>query len=169
MQHILGIDPGLRETGWGVIGYHANDNVLHYVASGSITTKTNQEMVVRLRTLFHGVQRLMHDYAPVSVAIEEMFVNRSPVSTVKLSHARAAVMLAAGEPGVDVIELHNRQIKKSIVGVGNAEKAQMLAMVKFLLPRMETRNEHAVDALATAICARHLSQNSWADTRASSG
>jgi len=152
---ILGLDPGLRHTGWGIID--AVDNRLQFVAEGVIEPKANLEMAERLRLLFVGVQDLIAAYTPGECAIEDTFVNKNPVSTLKLGHARAAAMLAAAVALMPVAEYKPNLVKKSVVGAGHAEKAQISAMVKILLPGSCGSNQaDAADALAVAITHAHL-------------
>src|SRR5258708_4777439 len=124
---ILGLDPGLRHTGWGVID--AIDNRLQYVADGVVQPDPAASLAERLRHLFIGVQELIAAYAPHECAIEETFVNQNPVSTLKLGHARAAAMLAPAMAGILVAEYKPNLVKKSVVGAGHAEKQQIAAMV----------------------------------------
>jgi crossover junction endodeoxyribonuclease RuvC len=151
---ILGLDPGLRHTGWGIID--AEDNRLQFVAEGVIAPNTNLEMAERLRLLFVGVQDLIAAYTPVECAIEDTFVNQNPISTLKLGHARAAAMLAAAVAALPVAEYKPNLVKKSIVGAGHAEKAQISAMVKILLPGACGDVADAADALAVAVTHAHL-------------
>ena len=151
---ILGLDPGLRHTGWGVI--EALDNRLSFVADGAIAPDPDAPLAERLRTLFTEVQALIARYSPHECAIEETFVNQNPTSTLKLGHARAAAMLAPAMAGIAVAEYKPNLIKKSVVGAGHAEKQQIAAMVKILLPGCIASSADAADALAVAICHAHL-------------
>ena len=149
---ILGLDPGLRHTGWGIID--ACDNRLSFVAGGVISPDPDLELAVRLTTLFIGVQELVTTYRPQECAIEETFVNQNPVSTLKLGHARAAAMLAPAAAGVTVAEYKPNLVKKSVVGVGHAGKEQVAAMMNVLLPGSNAKAD-AADALAVAVCHAH--------------
>ncbi len=150
---ILGIDPGLSATGWGVIMVHDRKSLEKFVASGRITTSANEEYAVRLQRIFREMLLVIDRYAPSLVAIEEVFVNRNPTSTLKLCHGRAAAMVAAAHREIPVKEFHNRTIKNTIVGKGNADKHQMQTMIGYLLPNIDTTNEHEIDAICAALCA----------------
>jgi crossover junction endodeoxyribonuclease RuvC len=164
---ILGLDPGLRHTGWGIID--AVDNRLQFVAEGVIEPKTNLEMAERLRLLFVGVQDLIAAYGPGECAIEDTFVNQNPISTLKLGHARAAAMLAAAVATLPVAEYKPNLVKKSVVGAGHAEKAQISAMVKILLPGACGAVADAADALAVAITHAHLRVTALRQAAATTG
>ena len=151
---ILGVDPGLRHTGWGIID--ACDNRLQFVAAGALSPAPGAAMSERLRLLFVGVQELIATYAPLECAIEDTFVNQNPTSTLKLGHARAAAMLAPAMAGLTVSEYKPNLIKKAVVGSGHAEKGQIAAMIGMLLPGVRASSSDAADALAVAICHAHL-------------
>jgi crossover junction endodeoxyribonuclease RuvC len=151
---ILGVDPGLRHTGWGIVD--ATDNRLQFVAEGVIDPDPTLALSERLRLLFEGVRDLIGVYNPVECAIEETFVNQNPVSTLKLGHARAAGMLAAAMAGLPVAEYKPNLVKKSVVGAGHADKTQISAMVRILLPGACGAKADAADALAVAITHAHL-------------
>jgi len=151
---ILGLDPGLRHTGWGIID--ACDNRLQFVAAGALSPDPHAAMSERLRLLFVGVQELVAAYAPRECAIEDTFVNQNPISALKLGHARAAAMLAPAMAGLAVSEYKPNLVKKSVVGTGHAEKGQIAAMIKVLLPSARATSADAADALAVAICHAHL-------------
>lgn len=153
MIRILGIDPGLRFTGWGVID--SNGNSLKYVACGVIASDSKSPIALRILTLNQGLNDVIKSYRPDEVAIEETFVNKNPTTSLKLGHARGALMLTASISGFTPYEYAATLVKKSIVGVGRAEKGQVVMMVKQLLPTAEVTSEDAADALAVAIC--HLS------------
>ena len=150
---IMGLDPGLRRTGWGVIDAAANR--LRYVASGAVTADPKREMADRLNLLFDGIARLIETWAPDAAAIEEIFVNRNPGSTLRLGQARGVVMLAPARAGIAVHEYAANAVKKSVVGVGHADKTQVQAMVGMLLPAAGPQSADAADALAVAICHAH--------------
>ncbi len=150
---IIGLDPGLRRTGWGVIDSAANR--LRYVASGAVTADPKREMADRLNLLFDGIARLIETWAPDAAAIEEIFVNRNPGSTLRLGQARGVVMLAPARAGIAVHEYAANAVKKSVVGVGHADKTQVQAMVGMLLPAAGPQSADAADALAVAICHAH--------------
>lgn len=154
---ILGLDPGLRRLGWGVID--AEGARLSWVAHGVITPEHDQDLAVRLLNLFEGLSTVVAQWRPDEAAIEETFVNMNPVSTLKLGHARAAAMLAPAKAGLSVAEYAALDIKKSVVGAGRADKDQILFMVKRLLP-LAAKAEggltaDAADALACAITHAH--------------
>ena len=158
---ILGLDPGLRRTGWGVID--SADNRLRYVASGAVTADPKRDLACRLMQLHDGVVRLIELWTPDAAAIEEIFVNRNPGSTLRLGQARGAVMLAPARAGIAVHEYAANAVKKSVVGAGHADKAQVQAMVGMLLPAAGPQSADAADALAVAICHIHhaATQASW--------
>ena len=158
---ILGLDPGLRRTGWGVID--SADNRLRYVASGTVTADPKRDLADRLMQLHEGVARLIELWTPDAAAIEEIFVNRNPGSTLRLGQARGAVMLAPARAGIAVHEYAANTVKKSVVGVGHADKAQVQAMVGMLLPAAGPQSADAADALAVAICHVHhaATRASW--------
>jgi crossover junction endodeoxyribonuclease RuvC len=154
---ILGLDPGLRCLGWGVIDCQGSH--LSWVEHGTCEPPQDAPMSQRLLFLFNGVREVLRLYAPDEAAIEETFVNMNPASTLKLGHARAAAMLAPAEAGVDVAEYAALDIKKSVVGAGRAQKDQVLYMVKRLLPASGLASQglksDAADALACAITHAH--------------
>jgi crossover junction endodeoxyribonuclease RuvC len=147
---ILGIDPGLRRTGWGVLD---SDGVrLIYVASGVITSAADDDLAYRLRALFEGVMGVIASFDPAEAAVEETFVNDNPRSTLKLGQARGVALLAPAMRGMKVAEYTPNQIKKTVVGAGHADKNQVQAMIGFLLPKAKFESADEADALAIAIC-----------------
>jgi crossover junction endodeoxyribonuclease RuvC len=147
---IIGIDPGLRRTGWGVV---ESDGVrLGYVASGLITSDGDDELAYRLRQLFEGLLGVIASMKPDEAAVEETFVNKDPRSTLKLGQARGIALLAPASRGLKVAEYTPNQIKKTVTGAGHAEKQQIQAMVGFLLPKAKFDSADEADALAIAIC-----------------
>ncbi len=152
-MRILGLDPGLRHTGWGVIDVLGNH--LNYVADGVVEPDPALSLAERLKILFVEVQGLVAAYAPDECAIEDSFVNKNPVSTLKLGHARAAAMLAPAVAGIAVAEYKPNLVKKSVVGVGHADKTQVAAMMRVLLPGSKAGSSDAADALAVAVCHAH--------------
>ncbi len=150
---ILGIDPGLRHTGWGVI--EADGNRLTFIADGVVQPDPTLSLAERLKALFLEVQGIVAAYAPHECAIEESFVNKNPVSTLKLGHARAAAMLAPAAAGIYVAEYKPNLVKKSVVGAGHADKIQVMAMMRVLLPGSKSGSKDAADALAVAVCHAH--------------
>lgn len=150
---ILGLDPGLGTTGWGLI--RAEGNRLSHVANGKLVTDTAAPLPQRLVHLDAMLVALIADHAPDAAAVEEVFVNANPQSTLKLGQARGVALCAAARSGIVVGEYAARLIKKAVVGVGNAEKAQVHAMVARLLPGVKIAGADAADALAVAICHAH--------------
>jgi len=152
---ILGLDPGLGTTGWGLID--ARGNRLAHVANGQIRTDAAMALPARLVALDAALARMIAAHGPDEAAVEEVFVNANPQSTLKLGQARGVVLLAAARAGLPVGEYAARLVKKSVVGVGNAGKDQVHAMVSRLLPGAAIAGPDAADALAVAITHAHLS------------
>jgi len=147
---ILGLDPGLRRTGWGII---ESDGVrLSYVASGVITSDGGDALAYRLAELYQGLVGVIAAHRPMEAAVEETFVNDNPRSTLKLGQARGMALLAPAMKGLPVAEYPPNLIKKTVVGAGHAEKRQIAAMIGFLLPRARFDSADEADALAIAIC-----------------
>jgi crossover junction endodeoxyribonuclease RuvC len=153
MTRIIGIDPGLRNTGWGVI--EAEGSRLIYVADGSVHSDAEAPLATRLLQIHEQLLAVLKEFAPDEAAIEETFVNTDARATLKLGQARGAVMLAPAIMKISVAEYAPNQIKKSVVGAGHAEKAQVKHMVKVLLPRAVMKSADSTDALAIAICHAH--------------
>jgi crossover junction endodeoxyribonuclease RuvC len=151
-MRIIGIDPGLQRTGWGVID--AEGSRLRHIAHGVIATSPGDDTAARLASIFDGLSQMIGMWRPIEAAVEETFVNRNPASSLKLGQARGAALLAPAKAGLGVAEYPATLVKKSIVGAGHAEKAQMQAMIKVLLPGVEASSD-AADALAVAICHAH--------------
>ena len=147
---ILGIDPGLRATGWGLIETHGSR--LSFLACGSIKTDAAEALAGRLAAIHASLAALVERDAPQEAAVEETFVNRDPQSTLKLGQARGAALAALALAGLPVAEYAANLIKKTVVGVGHAEKHQVAMMVKRLLPTANALTPDAADALAVAIC-----------------
>lgn len=152
-MRLLGLDPGLNRTGWGVIESVANR--LIYVADGVIESDATDTLADRLAVLHAGVVRVIAEHKPEEAAVEETFVNVNGQSTLKLGHARGVVLLAPAQAGLPVAEYAARLVKKSIVGTGRAEKNQIGHMVRCLLPGARIAGADAADALAVAICHAH--------------
>ncbi len=150
---ILGLDPGLGTTGWGLI--RAEGNRLSHLANGRLKTDSAAALPRRLAHLDAMLGALIVDHAPQAAAVEEVFVNANPQSTLKLGQARGVVLCAAARAGLEVGEYAARLVKKAVVGVGGAEKAQVHAMVARLLPGIKIDGADAGDALAVAICHAH--------------
>ncbi len=154
MTIILGIDPGLGTTGWGVIRYQGNR--LSHIANGQIRTNSKAPLPSRLLELDTAVAAIVTDYRPDAAAIEEIYVNKNPQTTLKLVQARGGLLLSLARAGLGVGEYAPRLIKKAIVGTGAAEKVQIDAMVQRLLPGVQIAGPDAADALAVAITHAHL-------------
>lgn len=152
---ILGLDPSLSSTGWGVIVLQGAR--ISHVANGQIKTDAGAPMAQRLATLQAGLAAVIAEHAPDHAAAEEIFVNKNPQSTLKLAQARGAVLAACGAAGLNVNEHAARLVKKAVTGTGAAEKAQVAVMVKVLLPGVAIAGSDAADALAVAIADAHLS------------
>lgn len=150
---ILGIDPGLRKTGWGLIAAHGTK--LSYIASGLVQSDGDLDLALRLRQLHDGLTEVVRAYEPDEVSVEETFVNKDAQATLKLGHARAMALLVPALAGLPVAEYGANQVKKTVVGVGHAEKAQVTAMVRVLLPKADPKSADAADALAIAIAHAH--------------
>ncbi len=150
---ILGLDPGLGTTGWGVI--LADGNRLSHIANGQIKTDPKAKLAERLLVLDRHLADLLLEHAPQGAAVEEVFVNANPQSTLKLGQARGICLLACAKGGVDVGEYAARLVKKAVVGVGNADKQQVHDMVARLLPGVRIAGSDAADALAVAITHAH--------------
>ena len=151
-MRLIGLDLGLRHTGWGVI--EASGNRLSHVADGVVHARVNLSLAERLGEIFRQLNDVLDRYAPEAAAVEETFVNKNPSSTLRLGMARGVVLLAPAERGLPVFEYSTNLVKKSIVGVGHADKAQVQMMVRKLLPGTQA-DEDASDALAVAICHAH--------------
>ena len=151
---VLGLDPGLQATGWGVIVVEGNR--LHHIANGTVRSRAADPLADRLMQLYDALAAVIAEHAPHSAAVEETFVNSNPQSTLKLGQARGVVMLVAAKAGLPVAEYAARFVKKAIVGVGAADKAQVAAMVARLLPGCGPLAPDAADALAVAITHAHM-------------
>ena len=153
-MRIIGIDPGLQRTGWGVLD--ARDNRLSFVAEGTLTTNAKAPLSQRLVELFDALDQVISDWEPGEAAVEETFVNKNPTSTLKLGQARAVALLVPAKRGLDVGEYPPNLVKKTVVGAGHAAKEQVQMMVKTLLPGSGNAGADAADALAVAICHAHF-------------
>lgn len=156
---IIGVDPGLNTTGWGII--EQRGSALSFIACGTITSKVSDSLAERLSVLAKGLRAVLAEHQPTGAAIEETFVNVSGSSTLKLGQARGALLLTLADAGLPVGEYAPTLIKKAVVGVGRAEKAQVTTMVQILLPAaresLAKQKADASDALAVAICHAHHS------------
>jgi crossover junction endodeoxyribonuclease RuvC len=153
MVRLMGIDPGLRFTGWGVIA--VDGNRLCHVADGVIATDGGQAVPARLRAIHDGLVALFAAWAPDEAAVEETYVNRNGAATLKLGYARGVALLAPALAGIPVMEYPALTVKQSVVGTGGASKEQVGMMVRRLLPGALLRRADAADALAVAICHAH--------------
>ena len=150
---IIGIDPGLRRTGWGVI--ETLGNSLVFIACGTVASDERADLASRLCQLHEGISAVIHAHRPHEAAVEATFVNKDPVSTLKLGQARGIAMLVPAQAGLPVAEYAPNAVKKSVIGVGHADKVQIQMMVKVLLPKADFKGADAADALAIAICHAH--------------
>ena len=150
---ILGLDPSLSSTGWGLI--RAEGNRLAHVANGQLRTDARESLSRRLAHLASQLEALLADHRPEAAAAEEIFVNKNPQSTLKLAQARGAVLMVAARAGLEVGEYAPSLIKKAVVGTGAADKAQIRFMVQRLLPGATIAGPDAADALAVAITHAH--------------
>ena len=155
---IIGLDPGLACTGWGVIA--AEGNRLSHVANGQVRTEAREPLPARLVRLDAALGEVLGEHGPQAAAVEEVFLNDNPQSSLKLGQARGVVLLAAARRGIPIGEYAPRLVKKAVVGVGAADKSQVHAMVQRLLPGVRIAGADAADALAVAIThAHHLASN----------
>ncbi|MGI4746509.1 MAG: crossover junction endodeoxyribonuclease RuvC [Janthinobacterium lividum] len=157
MTRLLGIDPGLRFMGWGIL--EIDGNRLRHIADGVIATDGDQPVPQRLKTLHDGLVQLFEAYRPEEAAVEETYVNRSGSSTLKLGYARGVALLAPALAGIAVSEYGAMEVKRAVVGTGAATKDQVEMMVRRLLPGATIRRADAADALAVAICHAHHRQS----------
>jgi crossover junction endodeoxyribonuclease RuvC len=154
---IIGIDPGLRRTGWGVI--EVEGNRLVFVGCGSIEPGEGLPLASRLLAIHEGLGAVLGDFRPAEAAVEQTFVNKDGVATLKLGQARGVAMLAPAKFGIEVAEYAPNQVKKTVVGAGHADKNQVSVMLKILLPKAEPSSPDAADALAVAITHAHHRQS----------
>ncbi|MGB0749187.1 MAG: crossover junction endodeoxyribonuclease RuvC [Magnetospiraceae bacterium] len=152
-MRLLGLDPGLRQTGWGILD--TDGNRLKHVADGAVTTDPKLDLARRLVTLHDELLKVIDQYRPGEAAIEETFVNKNPTTTLRLGQARGVVVLVPARVGLPVFEYSANKIKKSVVGGGHAAKEQVQMMVRMLLPGCDLKTPDAADALAVAICHAH--------------
>ncbi len=150
-MYVLGLDPGLRKTGWGIISLGSGGLIKH-VANGIIKPPTTKSLGERLAFLHEQINALIAEYKPHTAAVEETFVNKNPKSTLLLGQARGVVLMTVAHNHVHLEEYSANKVKKTVVGAGHAGKEQMLAMINILLPHAPIEGEDAADALAIAIC-----------------
>ena len=162
LARLLGIDPGLRFTGWGLV--ESDGNRLRHVADGVIATDSATSVPERLRFLHDALAALLAEWRPDEAAVEETYVNRNGTATLKLGYARGIALLAPALAGIPVAEYGAKSVKLAVVGTGGASKEQVQMMVRRLLPGAAIRRADAADALAVAICHAHnrASERRWA-------
>jgi crossover junction endodeoxyribonuclease RuvC len=154
---ILGIDPGLRRTGWGII--ETEGNRLIFIGCGSVEPADDLPLARRLLAIHEGLAAVLGDFRPAEAAVEQTFVNKDGVATLKLGQARGVAMLAPAMFGISVAEYAPNQVKKTVVGAGHADKNQIALMLKILLPKADPKSPDAADALAIAITHAHHRQS----------
>jgi crossover junction endodeoxyribonuclease RuvC len=150
---LLGLDPGLQRTGWGVIV--ARDNAVRFVAAGVVSSDPAAPLASRLDALYRGLQDVVQRYRPERAAVEETVINKNAGSSLKLGQARGVVLLAAAHAGLPVTEYASKTVKRTVVGTGGAHKRQVAMMVRTLLPGCAVATGDAADALAVALCHAH--------------
>jgi crossover junction endodeoxyribonuclease RuvC len=149
-KRVLGIDPGLRHTGWAVI--EIDSGSIQYVASGVINTDSALPIAARLAQIHANLNEIILNYNPGSAGLEETYVNKNYSSSLKLAHARGASMLTVSILGIELIEYPAKTVKKTVVGNGSAPKDQVSRMLSMLIPEIEIKSEDESDALAVAVC-----------------
>ncbi|MER8591199.1 crossover junction endodeoxyribonuclease RuvC [Mesorhizobium sp. M1182] len=154
---IIGIDPGLRRTGWGIV--ESLGNSLRFVASGTVRSDDKAALAVRLCQLYDGLAEVLHAAMPQEAAVEQTFVNKDAAATLKLGQARGIAMLVPARAGLVVAEYAPNAVKKAVIGVGHGDKKQIHMMVKVLMPKATFDSDDAADALAIAICHAHHRQS----------
>ena len=152
-MRLLGLDPGLNRTGWGLVEAHGN--ALRFLAAGVVVTDPASALALRLDALYRGLQEVLAAHRPDAAAVEETVVNKNADSSLKLGQARGVVLLAAAHAGLPVTEYASKTVKRAVVGTGAAEKRQVAMMVRTLLPASGRISGDAADALAVAICHAH--------------
>lgn len=163
-KRIIGIDPGLRFTGWGIVDIKDNKRI--HIANGTISTDSKLELAPRLYTLSNELSAVVQTYSPNDSAIEKTFVNKNPLSSLKLGHARGALIVTLSQHNLLPEEYDATKIKKAITGNGRADKNQISAMVSILLPAVKIDSSDSADALAIALChANYCETNALYDLR----
>ena len=150
---IVGIDPGLRNTGWGVL--ESEGSSLRFVAAGTVKSNGKADLASRLCQLHDGLADVLHEWMPHEAAVENTFVNKDATATLKLGQARGIALLVPAKAGLRVSEYAPNAVKKAVIGVGHGDKAQIKLMVKMLLPKADWDSDDAADAIAIAICHAH--------------
>ena len=163
---LIGIDPGLQHTGWGVID--VTGNLLRHVADGALHSNAESSLAERLCQLHDALVEVIATWKPDEAAVEETFVNKNPASTLKLGMARGVALLVPARAGLPVTEYPTNLVKKSVVGAGHADKTQVQMMMRVLLPGCTIKSPDAADALAVAVCHAHhrSTRQLWAEGRA---
>jgi len=154
---IIGIDPGLRRTGWGVV--ETRGNTLRFIGSGTVRSEDKAPLAVRLCQLHDGLSDVLDLQAPQEAAVEQTFVNKDATATLKLGQARGIAMLVPARAGLSVAEYAPNAVKKAVIGVGHGDKKQIHMMVRVLMPKATFDTDDAADALAIAICHAHHRQS----------
>ena len=157
---IIGIDPGLRRTGWGIV--ETQGNALRFLASGTVLSDAKADLATRLCQLHDGLKAVIANFSPEEAAVEQTFVNKDAVATLKLGQARGIAMLVPSLAGLPVAEYAPNAVKKAVIGVGHGDKKQIHMMVKVLMPKASFDTDDAADALAIAICHTHHRQSAQA-------
>ncbi|MBX4335836.1 crossover junction endodeoxyribonuclease RuvC [Bartonella raoultii] len=147
---IIGVDPGLRRTGWGIIDLLGNR--LQFIAAGTVSSNVQGDLASRLCQIYEGLSEIVQKFMPHEAAVEHVFVNKDAAATLKLGQARAIALLVPAQAKLPVFEYAPNKVKKSVIGVGHGDKEQIHMMVKVLLPRAEFDSSDAADALALALC-----------------
>lgn len=152
-MRLLGLDPGLQRTGWGMVDAHGNH--VRFLAAGVVVTDPERSLAERLDDLYRGLREVLRLHRPDAAAVEETVVNVNARSSLKLGHARGVVLLVAAHAGLEVAEYASKTVKRAVVGTGGAEKRQVAMMVQTLLPGCGRVTADAADALAVALCHAH--------------
>ena len=163
---IIGIDPGLRNTGWGIV--ESEGSSLRFVAAGTVKSNNKADLASRLCQIHNGLSDVLHQYMPAEAAVENTFVNKDASATLKLGQARGIAMLVPAMAGLQVSEYAPNAVKKAVIGVGHGDKSQIKLMVGMLLPKATYDSDDAADALAIAICHAHHRGNAGARIAAAS-
>ena len=164
---IVGIDPGLRRTGWGLI--ECLGNSIRFLASGTVKSDGSLDLASRLCQLHDGLADILHAHMPHEAAVEQTFVNTNAAATLKLGQARGIAMLVPARTGIRVAEYAPNAVKKAVIGVGHGDKKQIHMMVRVLMPRAQFDSDDAADALAIAICHAHHRQGAPGRLRVAAG
>ena len=153
MTYLIGIDPGLRRTGWGIVD--VNNNHIRFIGAGVVSSEADLPLADRLQSIYRGLSEIIETRRPQEAAVEETVVNRNPSSSLKLGHARGVTMLAAAHASLPVSEYASKAVKRAVTGTGAADKDQVAHMVRVLLPGCGTLTNDASDALAVVLCHAH--------------